>query len=90
MNRRFELLGFGGEITVATPVPQIHRAVDLEAEQTIAEVVDGVGTRHRSVYRLCLAHPGTLAFVVSQDGTVSVVHAPRGEVICWDQQTFGI
>lgn len=90
MNRRFELLGFGGEITVADPVLQIHRAVDLEASETLAEVVDGVGTRHRSVYRLCQAHPATLAFVVSQDGTITVVHAHRGKVVCWDQQTFGL
>ena len=90
MNRRFELIGFGGEITAATPVTQIHRAIDLEATQTAAEVVDGVGTRHRSVYRLCQAHPDTLGFVVSQDGTVTVVHADDGRVLCWDQQTFGL
>ena len=75
MNRRFELLGFGGEITVAEPVPQIHRAVDLEATETIAAMVDGEGTRHRSVYRLCQAVPDSLAFVVSQDGGITVVHA---------------
>jgi hypothetical protein len=90
MNRRFELLGFGGEITVAEPVLQIHRAVDLEAADTIAEMVDGVGTRHRSVYRLCQAYTGALGFVVSQDGGITVVHAPAGRVLCWDQQTFGL
>lgn len=90
MNRRLELLGFGGEITEATPVPQIHRALDLEGLQTAAEVVDGVGTRHRSVYRLCLAHPDTLGFVVSQDGSVTIVHARDHRVLCWDQQTFGL
>ena len=90
MNRRLELLGFGGEITVNTPVTQIHRAIDLEARHTAIEVVDAVGTRHRSVYRLCQAYPDTLGFVVSQDGTVTVVHAGDGRVICWDQQTFGL
>lgn len=90
MNQRFELLGFGGEITVAEPVRQIYRAVDLEAMCTRVEVVDGEGTRHRSVYRLCMAHPQTLAFVVSQDGGVTVVHARDGRVLCWDQQTFGL
>jgi hypothetical protein len=89
MNRRFELLGFGGEITVAEPVLQTHRAVDLEANETVAEMVDGVGTRHRSVYRLCQAHAGALGFVVSQDGGITVVHAPQGRVLCWEQQTFG-
>ncbi|HTV00007.1 MAG TPA: hypothetical protein VMF13_05690, partial [Luteitalea sp.] len=90
MNRRLELLGFGGEITAARPVLQIHRAVDLEAERTSAEVVDGVGTRHRSVYRLCQAYPEMLGFVVSQDGTVTVVHNRDDRVVCWDQQTFGL
>ena len=90
MNRRLELLGFGGEIVAAEPVTQIHRAVDLEAVRTSAEVVDGVGTRHRSVYRLCQAYPRTLGFVISQDGTVTVVHARDGRVICWEQATFGL
>lgn len=90
MNRRFELLGFGGEITVAEPVPHIHRAIDLEATETLVEMVDGVGTRHRSVYRLCHAYPDALGCVVSQDGAITVVHARDGRVICWDQQTFGL
>ena len=90
MNRRFELLGFGGEITEAKPVRQIHRAIDLEATETAIEMVDGVGTRHRSVYRLCQAHPEALGFVVSQDGAVTLVHADHGNVVCWDQQTFGL
>ena len=90
MNRRFEVIGFGGEITIAEPVRQIHRAIDLEAEKTAVEVVDGVGTRHRSVYRLVQAQPEALAFVVSQDGTVSVVHQRTGRVVAWEQQTFGL
>jgi hypothetical protein len=90
MNRRFELLGFGGEITVADPVFQIHRAVDLEATETAAAMVDGEGTRHRSVYRLCQAFPGSLAFVVSQDGAVTIVHARDRKVLCWEQRTFGL
>ena len=90
MNRRFELLGFGAEITVAEPVLQIQRAIDLEATETIAAMVDGEGTRHRSVYRLCQAFPDSLAFVVSQDGTITVVHARDRRVLCWDQRTFGL
>ena len=50
MNRRFELLGFGGEITVAEPVLQIHRAVDLEATETFA--CDGGRRRHPPSLRL--------------------------------------
>ncbi|AMY06860.1 hypothetical protein LuPra_00020 [Luteitalea pratensis] len=90
MNRRFELLGFGGEITIAEPVLQIHRAVDLEATETVAAMVDGEGTRHRSVYRLCQAFPDSLAFVVSQDGGITVVHARARRVLCWEQRTFGL
>jgi hypothetical protein len=90
MNRRFELLGFGGEITVAEPVLQIHRAVDLEATETTASMVDNEGTRHRSAYRLCQAYPDTLAFVVSQDGGITVVHNQEARVVCWEQQTFGL
>lgn len=38
-----------------------------------------VGTRHRSAFRLCAALPGTLAFVVSQDRTLSVFYGEDHE-----------
>lgn len=85
LTKRFELLGFGAEIAGDLPqIAEVRRALDLEAEQFAAEVVDAVGTRHRSAYRLCAAVPGALAIVVSQDGSVRFASAHLGPVTYWE------
>jgi hypothetical protein len=85
LTKRFELLGFGAEIAgTLPPVREVRRALDLEADAYAAEVVDGVGTRHRSAYRFCAAVPGALAIVVSQDGGVRFVTRHRDVVTYWD------
>jgi hypothetical protein len=85
LNKRFELLGFGAEISSALPgLQDVRRALDLEGERFVMERVDGVGTRHRSAYRMCAATPGALAIVVSQDGSVRFVTSHRGALTYWD------
>ncbi len=86
MTRRFELLGFGGEISgEIEPVPSVRKALDLEGESTLPEGTQGVGTRHRSAYRLAGALPDVLLVVVSQDGDARFVRNKDGAVTCWDQ-----
>ena len=86
MTRRFELLGFGGEISGdLRPVHAVRKAIDLEGESTLEESTQGVGTRHRSAYRLAAALPDVLAVVVSQDGDARFVRDKDGAVTCWDQ-----
>lgn len=86
LTKRFELLGFGGEISGALEqVSVVARAVDAEGEQTEQEFTDGVGTRHRSVYRLCNAVHDLIAVVISQDGNVRFVKWKDGWVTYWDQ-----
>jgi hypothetical protein len=85
LTRRFEILGFGAEIAGnLPPVDKVRRALDSEAETWADEVVDAVGTRHRSAYRLCAALPRALAIVVSQDGGVRFVTRHRDAVTYWD------
>ncbi len=85
LTKRFELLGFGAEIAGDLPhVGSVRRALDLEGTSFIDEVVDGVGTRHRSAYRLCASMPDTLAIVVSQDGSVRFVTSVAGVVSYWE------
>jgi DNA integrity scanning protein DisA with diadenylate cyclase activity len=52
-------------------------------------VIDLVGTRHRSAYRLCTAAPGALAIVVSQDGGVRFVTHHRDNLMYWDHGPGG-
>ena len=56
----------------------------LQDMRFVMERVDGVGTRHRSAYRMCAATPGALAIVVSQDGSVRFVTSHRGALTYWD------
>jgi hypothetical protein len=90
MTKRFELLGFGAEIAGnLPPVTEVRRAVDLEADTFVTELVDSVGTRHRSAYRFCAAVPGAIAIVVSQDGSVRFVTRYRDAVTYWDHGLGG-
>ncbi len=85
MTKRFEVLGFGAEIAGDLPhVGTVRRALDLEGTIYLDEVVDGVGTRHRSAYRLIAGMPDALAIVISQDGSVRFVTAKDRIVTYWE------
>src|ERR671912_1116511 len=86
MTQRFEMLGFGGEISGDLPAAEtVEKALDVEAEETLEESTDGVGTRHRSAYRLCKALGSVIAVVISQDGNVRFIKRKDGAVTYWDQ-----
>ena len=63
---------------------RLATVMDLEADRFETEVVDVVGTRHRSAYRFCAAVAGSLAVVVSQDGGVRFATKHRGQVTWWE------
>lgn len=86
MSKRYELLGFGGEISGSLPdVRTVERALDLEGTRSITESVENVGTRHRSAYRLAEALPKAVVVVVSQDGGVSFITRKDEAVMYWEQ-----
>jgi hypothetical protein len=86
MTQRYEILGFGGEISGDLPAAEtVERALDVEAHETIEESTDGVGTRHRSAYRLCKALGTVIAIVISQDGNVRFIKRKNSAVTYWDQ-----
>ena len=85
LTKRFEILGFGAEIVGDLPdVPQVAVARDLEGKLRTFESTEGVGTRHRSAYRLCAALHEAIAVIVSQDGAVRWVAWHDGAVTCWN------
>jgi len=87
LNERFELLGFGGEITGSLPeVEEIRHAHDLEARSFTLVSTDGVGTRHRAAYRLCAQEHDAFAIVVSQDGGVQFVAWHEGALTRWEHR----
>ena len=86
MTQRFEMLGFGGEISGDLPALRtVARALDVEADVAVEESTEGVGTRHRSAYRLCRELPNVIAVVISQDGNVRIVKCKDDAVTYWDQ-----
>ena len=91
LTRRFEILGFGAEISGELPdVSEVVRSRDSEARETTLERAAGMGTRHRSVYRLCQLDPQVLAIVVSQDGGVRFIKQLDGRVAYWDHASIGV
>lgn len=91
LNHRFEVLGFGAEISSGLEnVISIQKALDLEGTTREPESPKGMGTRHRSAYRLCMALHDALVIVVSQDGQVRFVRWHNDAVTCWDQVATGI
>ena len=86
MTKRYELLGFGGEISGQLPgVETVSRALDVEGDLVEEEPTEIVGTRHRSAYRLCKELPDVLTVVVSKDGDVRFVRRQGDGVTYWDQ-----
>lgn len=85
LNKRFELLGFGGEIGGDLPdVISVERALDIEGRRRQSVLTEGVGTRHRSAYRLCQRVHDAVVIVVSQDSGVRFITWLNGAVTYWD------
>jgi hypothetical protein len=86
LDKRFDLLGFGAEVSGDLPTPaHVWRAIDTEGGERLPDEVESVGTRHRAAFRFVNAHPGSLAVVVSHDGAVSFVAKRDEEVVVWEQ-----
>ena len=83
LDKRLGLIGFGGEIRVDRNVLQVGHAHDLEASVVTPWNVQGDGTRHRSVYRLCSVEPEVIGFVISQDSHVRMIANVDDSVIFW-------
>jgi hypothetical protein len=86
MTRRFDIVGFGGEISPDLPLtPAVAQALDVEGEQIVLVATDLVGTRHRAAYRLVNRLRDSLAVVISQDGEVRFVTWHNNQVTFWRQ-----
>ncbi|MEO7101002.1 MAG: putative sensor domain DACNV-containing protein [Luteolibacter sp.] len=83
LDKRMCLIGFGGEIRVDRNVFQVGHAHDLEGNDVTSWDVQGDGTRHRSVYRLCSVEPDVIGFVISQDSQVRMIANVNDSVVFW-------
>lgn len=83
LDQRLRVIGFGGEIRVDRNVLQVGQAHDLDGTHISSWNVQGDGTRHRSVYRLCSVEPSVIGFVISQDSQVRMIANVDESVIFW-------
>jgi hypothetical protein len=83
VTRDFDLVGFAAEVLGEFSVVRVHRALDLEATETVVERADASGTRHRAAYRFAVSVPESLVVVVSQDGATRFVANREGRVVYW-------
>ena len=83
LTKRFELVGFGGEVLGEKPVTRVFRVLDLEGVSSTPEMADSSGTRYRSAYRFASEVSKSLLIVISQDGAVQFVAARNGQIMYW-------
>ena len=87
LSRDLRLWGFGAEITASRPLSEDeHVEYDDHPEplgKPAPEPLSDFGMRHRSAIRFCQEVPGTMAFVISQDGGIRLFHSVEGRVRQW-------
>jgi hypothetical protein len=86
MSPTLEVQGFGVEITCAEEPSAVFMAEESRATKKRLRKVDYnyYGTRHRSMMRYCAQLPGSVGFVISQDGDVRVMTQVRSQLVMWE------
>lgn len=88
LNDRFEVLGFGAEVTASSQSLKEVSVVAGENKQ-IPISIESFGTRHRSAFRFCSSFEDSVAFIVSQDGGVKAVKRVASDVLLWPDINAG-
>lgn len=78
-------VGFGCELLCEQEPPFVYlsSAPTLKSTSLNRAKADQFGTRHRSMIRLCWGRPGSLGFVISQDGAARAVMRVGNRLILW-------
>lgn len=86
MNRNLAVRGYGGIINVKEEPPSVWVAGDPAGSvEKLHEINPGhFGTRHQSMMRICFRRPGSVGFVVSQDGDVRAMTRVGNKLIVWE------
>lgn len=86
MDRNLAVRGYGVEITNSQEPANLFIAGDRMATPAKLRPAsyNHFGTRHRSMMRYCFQNPGSIGFVVSQDGEVRVMTKVGDNLLIWD------
>jgi hypothetical protein len=81
-----DVRGFGVEITAGQEPTSIFLAGDARGTKKRQTPLDYTqyGTRHRSMMRYCAEVPGSVGFVISQDGDVRAVTCVGERLMLWE------
>jgi hypothetical protein len=84
IDRRMTVHGFGGTIETGAAESAIRTYADSRTHAPLAEeqLLVRFGHRHRSAFLLCKAVPDAIAFVISQDGDLSVFSSDDRHIYC--------
>lgn len=86
LNPSLEVQGFGVEITIQDEPASVYMSGNRSATPNSLRRIEynHYGTRHRSMMRYCSLVPGSVGFVVSQDGDVRALTQVRGQLVMWE------
>jgi len=82
----FIVQGFGVVIKIEECPDIIYESVTATVNEgkLIPNQTDRFGTRHRSMFAYCYNHPGSMGFVISQDGDIRAVNRVEDKLIMWE------
>jgi len=85
-DKRLVVHGFGVELRADSQLTDIFIAGDSLATTRLLRPgsLSQFGTRHRAMLRYCNEHPGSLGFVISQDGDIRATMRDRDRLILWE------
>ena len=86
MTKHLVVRGFGVEIKTAAPPEKVLLSETASIEEHQFHEIDynHFGTRHRSMMRYCYRYPGSVGFVISQDGDVRVMTRVNDSLVIWE------
>jgi hypothetical protein len=86
MDPNLAVRGYGVEITTSKEPANLFIAGDRVATPAKLRPVsyNHFGTRHRSMMRYCYQNPGSIGFVVSQDGEVRAITKVGDALVMWE------
>jgi hypothetical protein len=86
LSKHLSVRGFGVEIkSTKTPDGVYISSTQVPIESGLQAVdYNHFGTRHRSMMRYCWSYPGSVGFVVSQDGDIRAMTKYDNKLIIWD------
>ena len=86
MDSTLNVRGFGVEILVSQRPAKVWQAHDVKAsvDSRVELAYERFGTRHRSMMRYVTKVPGSVGFVISQDGPVRAMTMIGSDLVMWD------